>query len=113
MIPIAQKNKSHRKRKQEFSRKLHPIELGFFSWHTRFFPRFQYSLERSERVLRDAGVVSKVHSGPDGAEDERVSVGPARHADGVRRLQEHAVLVPTDLKKIEERRNKLKPGVFI
>ena len=57
-----------------------------------------YSLECSERVLGDAGVVAKVPPRPDGGEDQRVPVVAARHPDRVGRVQQHAVLVPADLK---------------
>ncbi len=82
-----------------------------FSWFpdkyvrtlTRMSPKIKCptknSLERSQRVLCDAGVVSKVHPGPDGAEYERVAVAPARHANRPRRLQDAAVLQPANLER--------------
>ena len=56
-----------------------------------------YSLECSQGVFGDAGVVSEVHSGSDGGEDEGVAVAPARHPDGVRRVKHDVVLVPPHL----------------
>ena len=75
--------------------------LRYDSIEGQFLPLLQVfnfdSLECSQGVFGDAGVVSEVHSGADGGEDEGVPVAAARHPDGVRRVQHDVVLVPSHL----------------